>query len=119
MAEYKPHDLTLYCPAAIGENAVRALEDIGTKTRIQIPGTNRFRIADGLNMETRTLNEVKNVSYLSYSQQLQDNVAYAQANGLTFQLWVRGGESPTFLAGPLQNAIEQGLIVVREFVPGG
>jgi RHS repeat-associated protein len=65
-----------------GEAAVRAAVDIGPKTAINIAG--RTRIPDGL--LSNTLSEVKNVGYLSHTQQLQDFAAYASQNG---QGWLR------------------------------
>ncbi|MBE7540203.1 MAG: hypothetical protein HS122_17550 [Opitutaceae bacterium] len=99
---------------AAGESVVRALEDIGEKTAIRIPGSNQLRVVDGLT--GTTLNEVKSVGSLSYTQQLRDYAAYAGQNGLTFQLWVREGAE---LSGPLVEAIERGEIVLRTFSPGG
>lgn len=68
-------------------------------------GNAAYRIPDELN--SSVLGEVKNVSHLSYTSQLRDFTAYAQANRLTFNLYVR--ESTTF-SRPLQNAIDSGVI---------
>ena len=51
------------------------------------------------------VSEVKNVGYQAYTQQLKVSLAYAQQNGLQFDLFVRGGANPTVLSGPLQDAI--------------
>lgn len=67
--------------------------------------TAAYRIPDELN--ATTLGEVKNVGSLSYTQQLQDFQAYAAQQGLTFNLYVRGS---TTLSGPLQTAVDDGLI---------
>ena len=84
-----------------GEAAVRGAYDIGPKATAVVNG--RARIFDGLNGVAVT--EVKNVGYQAYTQQLKDSLAYAQQNGLQFDLFVRGGASPTVLSGPLQDAI--------------
>ena len=91
-----------------GEAAARAIENIGVKQAIQVGG--RTRIPDGIT--ATTLNEVKNVFSLSLTQQLKDDITYAAANNLKFQLWV----SPsTILSPPLLNAIAAGQIVLRRF----
>jgi hypothetical protein len=94
-----------------GEAAVRGTYDIGPKTSIDIAGGGT-RIPDGLT--GTTLSEVKNVQSLSYTQQLQDFAAYSQQNGLRFDLYVR---PDTQLSGPLQQAIRNGLINLRN-IPG-
>jgi hypothetical protein len=66
-------------------------------------GTASYRIPEELN--STTLGEVKNVSRLSYTNQLRDFAAYAKDNGLEFNLYVRGG---TRVSGPLQAAIDSG-----------
>jgi hypothetical protein len=71
----------------------------------------RADIPDGL---TRTaLSEVKNVSSLSYTQQLRDFAAHASANGLRFDLWVR---PTTQLSGPLAQEVANGAINLR-YIP--
>ena len=95
-----------------GENAVRSAFDIGPKATAQIGG--RTRIFDGLN--DVAVSEVKNVKYQAYTQQLKDSLAYAQQNGLRFDLYVRGGASPTTLSGPLEAAIRNGDIGLR-YIP--
>jgi hypothetical protein len=92
-----------------GEAAVRAAYDIGPKTAIDIAG--RTRIPDGLLQDA--LSEVKNVNYLSYTQQLRDYAQYATQNGLRFDLYVR---PTTILSGPLQDAISPGAINLL-FIP--
>ena len=89
-----------------GETAVRAAYDIGEKTAVRIGG--RLRYPDGLT--NGVLSEVKNVKSLSFSQQLRDYANFAQQSGRRFDLFVR----PTSqLSGPLQEAIQAGLINVR------
>lgn len=92
-----------------GEAAVRSVEDIGEKVLIRVGG--RDRIPDGL---TRTvLSEVKNVSSLSYTQQLRDFATYASQNGLRFDLWVR---PTTRLSGPLAQEVANETINLR-YIP--
>lgn len=68
-------------------------------------GSAAYRIPDELG--NGVLGEVKNVGSLSYTRQLQDFFAYAQAKGLQFNLYVRG--STTF-SGPLQKLSDSGAI---------
>ena len=53
------------------------------------------------------IGEVKNVARQGYTRQMRDFVSYAQANQLTFNLYVR--KSTTFTT-PLQNLIDSGVI---------
>jgi hypothetical protein len=92
-----------------GENAVRGAYDVGPKATINVNG--RTRILDGLTDTAVT--EVKNVSSLSYTQQLKDSLSYAQATGRRFDLYVR---PDTYLSGPLRDAIARGDIALR-FIP--
>jgi hypothetical protein len=46
---------------------------------------------------------VKNVGYQHFSTQIQGYIAYAQQNGLQFNLYVRQG---TVLSGSLQEAVD-------------
>lgn len=96
-----------------GEAAVRSAYDIGPKATAVVGG--RTRIFDGLN--SVAVSEVKNVKYQPYSQQLKDSLAYAEANGLRFDLYVRGGSSPTNLSRPLQEAIASNPRFNLEFIP--
>lgn len=79
-----------------GEAAVRAIYNIGAKTRILVNG--RARVPDGLT--ATVLSEVKNVRSLGYTRQLQDYARYAADKGLRFDLYVRPGAklSPKLLA---------------------
>jgi RHS repeat-associated protein len=92
-----------------GESAVRGAYDIGPKVTVIVDG--RTRILDGLS--DTAVAEVKNVSRLSYTQQLKDSLSYAQATGRRFDLYVR---SDTYLTGPLRDAITGGDITLR-FIP--
>ena len=61
-----------------------------------IAGHNHF---DGLN--DGAVSEVKNVGYLSYTQQLRDYADYAAESGLRLDVYVRLG---TRVSGPLARA---------------
>ena len=97
---------------ALGAEGEAAVGDIGPKVRINIPGTDRYRIPDGLT--NATLSEVKNVRSLSYTQQLRDFAAFSQANGRQFDLYVRPS---TQLSGPLLQARDAGIIIIK-YIPG-
>ncbi|MBK8212581.1 MAG: hypothetical protein IPK71_02430 [Myxococcales bacterium] len=94
-----------------GEAAVRSVADIGGKVPFKISG--RWRIPDGTTRST--LAEVKNVKYLSYTQQLQDYAAHAKLTGREFHLWVRPGAT---LSEPLEAAIERKEVVLKR-IPFG
>jgi RHS repeat-associated protein len=91
---------------AEGEAAVRAQYDIGPKIKIDVGG--KARVPDGLTAET--LSEVKNVARLSYTAQLRAYVAYSQAKGLEFDLFVRAS---TRLSAPLVDLETQGVIQIK------
>jgi RHS repeat-associated protein len=93
-----------------GESAVRSLYDIGDKVQIGIDG--RMRVPDGL-IPGMSISEVKNVGYLSYTQQLRDFTQYANDGDLRFDLYVRPS---TIMSSPLLDAIESGQIN-RMFIP--
>lgn len=78
-----------------------------------LSGSAPYRIPDGLG--NGVLSEVKNVSSLSYTSQLRDFAAYAQQEGLAFNLYVRGSTS---LTGPLQAAVDNGTITLIRSLPG-
>ena len=86
-----------------GEDAVRATFNIGSKEFIRING--RGRIPDGLT--ANVLSEVKNVISVSFTRQLRDFSDFAQQTGRRFDLFVRPN---TRVSGPLQDAIDSGLI---------
>jgi hypothetical protein len=86
-----------------GEAAVRAAQNIGSKSAIEING--RTRIPDGLT--DTILSEVKNVDKLSFTRQLRDYSDFSQQTGRSFDLYTRPG---TQLSGPLQDAIDSGFI---------
>ena len=93
-----------------GEDAVKAVHNIGDKIKVTING--RVRIPDGLT--GTTLSEVKNVKSLSYTKQLRDYADYANKKGLQFDLYIRPN---TKLSGPLQDAIVNGTINLKT-IPG-
>ena len=75
------------------------------------PYSGKNRIPDGLNHQTKTISEVKNVQNLSLTSQIKDDIAYAQDAGYTFELWTR---PDTRISGPLQAEIDAGNIVHRK-----
>ena len=85
----------------------------GPKVGYTMPsGITRF--PDDIDPKTNVLTEVKNVKSLSFTQQLRDYAAYAQENGLTFNLYVRPS---TQMSGPLRAAIANKEIFVYD-IPG-
>lgn len=82
-----------------GEAAVRASNHIGPKFATSVNG--RRRIFDGLTADAVT--EVKNVAYQAFTRQIKDSLAYAEKEGIFFDLYVRAGA--TRLSRPLQDAI--------------
>jgi RHS repeat-associated protein len=94
-----------------GEDAVRAVHNIGDKALIKVNG--RDRIPDGINNSTKTLSEIKNVAKQGWTQQLKDYATHAKANGLKFDLYVRPN---TQLSGPLVNQINAGTVNLK-FIP--
>jgi hypothetical protein len=78
-----------------------------------LSGTAAYRIPDELN--SSVLGEVKNVSNLSFTNQLQDFSGYAQQEQLQFNLYVRGS---TTLSGPLQAAVDSGDINLLRILSG-
>ena len=68
----------------------------------------QYRIPDGLDTTNKILSEVKNYSStLSYTAQLRDFVSWSQANGYQMHLYTNAP-----LTGPLQQAVDSGLIQV-------
>jgi RHS repeat-associated protein len=98
---------TAYQIGRAGEEAVGTL---GPKTRILVNG--RIRIPDALTRTTLT--EVKNVKSLSFTRQLRDFSTFSQQTGRQFMLYTR---SNTVLSAPLQQAIDNGLII-QKIIPG-
>lgn len=88
-----------------GEEAVGIVKN--TKHIKSLTGTASYRVPDGLT-DTAII-EVKNVSKLSYTNQLRDYVAWAKHKGLRFELYVR---ESTQLSKPLQEAVDRGDIIL-------
>jgi hypothetical protein len=95
-----------------GEAAVREQFNIGDKTKIDVGGKARY--PDGINQTLGTLSEVKNVSRLHFSSQLKAYVAYSQANGLKFHLYIR---TSTKLTAPFADLEAAGVINIKH-IPG-
>ena len=82
----KVHSATTGSPNSMGKAGERmAGIDQSAKEPIQING--RTRIPDALT--DTTLTEVKNVKYISNTQQLRDFAAFANDTGRSLELWVR------------------------------
>ncbi|MGH3853822.1 MAG: putative toxin [Pseudonocardiaceae bacterium] len=96
-----------------GEN----LAGIDQAAKVRIPsasGTAAYRIPDALT--DTTLTEVKNVTQLSYTSQLQDFSSYAISTGRSFDLVVR---ADTVLSKPLQKMVDTGVIHLYRTLPPG
>lgn len=83
-------------------------------TRIPLPNGGH-RVPGILDEATRGIWEVKNVKSLWYPAQFRDDVAHVGANGMRFDLYVR---ESTRLTGPLQQAVDDGLINLIRGIPG-
>ncbi len=91
----------------LGEEAV----GVGAKVRIpSLTGTAKYRIPDRLTSTTLELEEIKNVTHLSLTQQIKDFYLYSQQKGLQMILYTR--PTTTFSA-PLQKLIDNGSILVK------
>lgn len=75
-------------------------------------GSAAFRVPDAITATTVT--EVKNVSSLSLTSQIEDFLLYSQREGLTFNLIVR---SNTTLSGPLQTLVDSGQVNLVRMLP--
>jgi hypothetical protein len=91
---------------------------INQADKVRIPSateTANYRIPDELT--STTLREIKNVSYLDYTPQLQDFVQYSQRNNLQMILQIRPENTifgpATIFSPAMQNAIYQYNIIVR------
>ena len=99
------------------EHAGEFLAEItkNTKRIESLTGTASYRIPDVLDLGARLIQEVKNVAgKLAYTGQLKDFALFAQKEGFRFDLIVRKGTKST---GPLQKAIDEGLINVIRRLP--
>lgn len=71
-----------------------------------LTGTASYRIPDGLDTSMKILSEVKNYAgTLSYTNQLKDFAMWSQTNGYQMHLYTNAT-----LTGPLQNAVDRGII---------
>ncbi|MEL6340578.1 MAG: putative toxin, partial [Myxococcota bacterium] len=95
-----------------GESAAGIVKN--TSRIPSLSGTASFRVPDVLDFAAGVVGEVKNVSQLSYTQQLRDFAAFAKDQGLRFELTVRQG---TRLSKPLQRAVDAGDITLRRLLP--
>ncbi|MFD6224354.1 putative toxin [Nocardia asteroides] len=79
------------------------------KAKESIPSVTgrRNSVPDDLDHTTRRLTEVKNVQTQGYTSQLQDDMAYCQANGYQFILIT---DHNTHLTRELQDLVNQGKI---------
>jgi hypothetical protein len=99
----------------LGQAGEDAVGIAGNTQRIEsLTGTAAYRTPDILDEANQIIGEVKNVGYLSYTNQLQDFNLFAQQNGYQFQLYVRPS---TVLSGPLQSQVGAGNIMLRT-IPG-
>jgi len=102
-------------PVRVGQEGLDAVGVVQNTTRIPRPSGTGYRVPDILDEAGGVIGEVKNVQSLSFTQQLRDYVWYAGQNDLQFDLYVRGS---TTLTGPLQTAVDDGLINLFRDIPG-
>lgn len=83
------------------------------KVRIEsVTGSAAYRVPDAIT--ATTLTEVKNVTNLSLTSQIEDFLLYSQREGMSFNLIVR---SNTSLSGPLQTLVDSGQINLIRMLP--
>jgi hypothetical protein len=111
-ADVLVHNAGGVCPNQVGQAGENAAGISRNTDTINING--RARIPDEVN--DTTIGAVKNVGYQHLSTQIQDYMAYAQQNGLKFNLYVRQG-ADTVLSGPLQEAVDSGDINLFRVIP--
>ncbi|OHU22406.1 hypothetical protein BKG76_18300 [Mycobacteroides franklinii] len=115
-----PGDAVNVPKATAGELGKQGINAVGlgqNTTRITpvTPSKATYRVPDVLDRQARMIGEVKNVSKQALTAQLRDYLAYAQANGLTFHLFVRQGDGTT-LTGPLQALVDSGAITLHKVI---
>jgi hypothetical protein len=93
-----------------GEDAV-GIPANAPKPSIWITSSGTWRFPD--RVTEKTIEDVKNVRYLAFTQQLMDYLEHAQENNLSFILHVR---PDTRYSGTLQNLIDAGQIELR-YIP--
>ncbi|SIM25295.1 Uncharacterised protein [Mycobacteroides abscessus subsp. abscessus] len=103
--------------AELGKQGINTVGLGQNTTRITpvTPSKATYRVPDVLDRQARMIGEVKNVSKQALTAQLRDYLAYAQANGLTFHLFVRQGDGTT-LTGPLQALVDSGAITLHKVI---
>ncbi|MEL7658128.1 MAG: putative toxin, partial [Bacillota bacterium] len=95
----------------LGKEGEDAAGIVNPKERIpSLTGTANYRVPDELLHDEQILREIKNVGRQSYSSQLKDFNEWATQKGYQFVLEVRPG---TILSRPLQEAIENGDIILK------
>ncbi len=104
-------------PAQKGLQGIQQAGVVQNTEKIVAP-SGRVRVPDVLTKSNGTITavgEVKNTASLSYTSQLRDyvGIASSQPNGVVLDLYVR---TNTRLSGPLQNAVEQGLITLHPII---
>jgi hypothetical protein len=86
-------------------------------TKIPAPsGKANYRIPDELTPKV-SVGEVKLVDKLHFSSQIKDILSFAHSEKIPFTLYVRGGADPTKLTPPLQQQVDQGLILLQRLIP--
>jgi RHS repeat-associated protein len=104
--------LATYLAGRAGEIAA----GIGDVVKEQIPsltGTANWRWPDMIDDTTKTIMEVKNVAYQSWTWQLKDDAVWALSNDLNFVLKVR---DTTILSKSVMKAEELGVVTVERFL---
>jgi RHS repeat-associated protein len=95
----------------LGRWAEEGIQGAGNRQPIpSYSGTAAFRRPDILDADARVLGEIKNTNYQALTQQIRDDVLYAQDAGYRVVLYVR---ETTRLSAPLQRAIQDGSIELR------
>jgi len=89
-----------------------------TQNTTRIPsasGKVKFRVPDVLTKTT--IGEIKLVDKLHYSSQIRDYLAHAEANGLNFNLYLRGGANATKITPQLREQVDAGRIILKYLFP--
>ena len=101
----------------LGQQGQLASGVVRNTERIEsVTGTAKYRIPDGLNRTTKTIDEVKNVRYQALTNQIKDSMYFAQRNGFHFSLYLR---PKTQISRQLANEIAKGHIDPKRLNPGG
>ncbi|MCW5765446.1 MAG: hypothetical protein KIT68_05665 [Phycisphaeraceae bacterium] len=106
---HKAHDCV--DAARLGREGQAAVPGPQNTQRIEsVSQTADYRVPDRLDRQTKIIGEIKNVEHQAFTSQLRDYSEWARRNGYTFELWLR---KDTRVTKPLQDVIDQGLIVRR------